>query len=86
MMVEETVWEDHETCDHSYDERCHTTYTTTYSTVQVLVRIVFINVALDKKKITWHTQAISEARKGAILSPELICIGSFLLKDKQNCL
>jgi len=34
MMVEETVWEDHETCDHSYDERCHTTYTTTYSTVQ----------------------------------------------------
>ena len=50
MMVEETVWEDHETCDHSYDERCHTTYTTTYSTVQVLVRIVFINVALDKKK------------------------------------
>jgi len=34
MMVEETVWEDHETCDHSYDKRCHKSYTTTYSAVQ----------------------------------------------------
>ena len=31
-------------------------------------RTVLRNVA------TWQTQAISEARKGAILSPELICI------------
>merc|ERR1711892_1372788 len=28
MMVEETVWEDHETCDHSYDKRCHKSFTT----------------------------------------------------------
>ena len=35
MMVEETVWEDHETCDHSYDKRCHKSYTTTYTPVQV---------------------------------------------------
>jgi len=34
MMVEETVWEDHETCDHSYDKRCHKSYTTTYTAVQ----------------------------------------------------
>ena len=34
-MVEETVWEDHETCDHSYDKRCHKSYTTTYTPVQV---------------------------------------------------
>ena len=34
MMVEETVWEDHETCDHSYDKRCHKSYTTTYTPVQ----------------------------------------------------
>ena len=34
MMVEETVWEDHETCDHSYDKRCHKSYTTTYNAVQ----------------------------------------------------
>jgi len=33
-MVEETVWEDHETCDHSYDKRCHKSYTTTYTAVQ----------------------------------------------------
>ena len=35
------------------------------------VRIDFINVALDKK-IIWQIKATSEARKGAILSPELI--------------
>merc|ERR1711915_1028732 len=34
MMVEETVWEDHETCDHSYDKRCHKSYTTTYQSQQ----------------------------------------------------
>ena len=34
MMVEETVWEDHETCDHSYDKRCHKSYTTTYPSQQ----------------------------------------------------
>merc|ERR1712117_986856 len=34
MMVEETVWEDHETCQHSYDKRCHKSYTTTYSSQQ----------------------------------------------------
>merc|ERR1711892_1208324 len=34
MMVEETVWEDHETCDHSYDKRCHKSFTTTYQSQQ----------------------------------------------------
>ena len=33
-MVEETVWEDHVNCDHSYDKRCHKSYTTTYNSVQ----------------------------------------------------
>ena len=35
MMVEETVWENHEDCYHSYDKRCHKSYTTTYTSVQV---------------------------------------------------
>merc|ERR1712079_51782 len=34
MMVDETVWEDVETCDHSYDRRCHKSFTTTYTAVQ----------------------------------------------------
>jgi hypothetical protein len=34
MMVEETVWEDHETCDHSDDKRCHKSFTTTYQSQQ----------------------------------------------------
>jgi len=34
MMVEETVWENHEDCYHSYDKRCHKSYTTTYTSVQ----------------------------------------------------
>jgi len=33
-MVEETVWENHEDCYHSYDKRCHKSYTTTYTSVQ----------------------------------------------------
>ena len=40
MMVEETVWEDHETCDHSYDKRCHKSYTTTYTAVQVMMQTI----------------------------------------------
>lgn len=35
MMVEETVWENHEQCEHSYDKRCHKSYTTAYTSVQV---------------------------------------------------
>ena len=38
MMVDETVWEDVETCDHSYDRRCHKSFTTTYTAVQVSSR------------------------------------------------
>ena len=34
-MVEETVWENHEQCEHSYDKRCHKSYTTAYTSVQV---------------------------------------------------
>ena len=30
MMRRETVYEEVMTCDHTYDERCHTSYTTTY--------------------------------------------------------
>ena len=29
-MVEEIVYDDVVTCDHSYDKRCHTTYVTNY--------------------------------------------------------
>ena len=33
-MVEEIVYEDVVTCDHSYDQRCHTTYVTNYEAQQ----------------------------------------------------
>ena len=36
-MVEEIVYDDVVTCDHSYDKRCHTTYVTNY------LRLVFIS-------------------------------------------
>jgi hypothetical protein len=32
------------TCDHSYDRRCHTSYTTTYEAQQVSMISVHINV------------------------------------------
>ena len=34
QMVEETVYDDVMQCDHSYDRRCHTTYTTNYESQQ----------------------------------------------------
>jgi len=34
MMVEETVYDDVVTCDHSYDRQCHTSYTTTFEAQQ----------------------------------------------------
>jgi len=34
MMVEETVYDEELTCDHSYDQRCHTSYVTTYRSQQ----------------------------------------------------
>lgn len=34
MMVEETVYDEVITCDHSYDERCHTSYITNYESQQ----------------------------------------------------
>ena len=33
-MVEETVYDEVLTCDHSYDKRCHTTYITSFVSVQ----------------------------------------------------
>ena len=35
MMVDETVYDDGIECHHSYDKRCHTTYTTDYEPQQV---------------------------------------------------
>merc|ERR1712038_1138398 len=35
MMVEETVYDDSIECHHSYDQRCHTTYSTHYEPTQV---------------------------------------------------
>lgn len=35
MMIEETKYDDSIECHHSYDERCHTTYTTDYVPQQV---------------------------------------------------
>jgi hypothetical protein len=35
MMVEETQYDDGIECHHSYDKRCHTTYTTDYEPQQV---------------------------------------------------
>jgi len=34
MMVQETVYDDVITCDHSYDKRCHTSYVTKYESQQ----------------------------------------------------
>ena len=34
MMVEETVYDEVITCDHSYDQRCHTSYVTHYESQQ----------------------------------------------------
>jgi len=34
MMVEETMYDDMITCDHSYDKRCHTSYVTSYESQQ----------------------------------------------------
>jgi hypothetical protein len=36
MMVEETEYDDGIECHHSYDKKCHTTYTTDYEPQQVL--------------------------------------------------
>ena len=33
MMVEETVYDEVVTCDHSYDRRCHTSYKTSFQVV-----------------------------------------------------
>ena len=33
-MVEETVYDEVITCDHSYDKRCHTSYITNYESQQ----------------------------------------------------
>lgn len=35
MMVEETLYDDSIECHHSYDQRCHTTYSTHYEPTQV---------------------------------------------------
>jgi hypothetical protein len=35
MMIEEVQYEDGLECHHSYDKRCHTTYTTDYEPQQV---------------------------------------------------
>merc|ERR1712073_108743 len=34
VMVEETEYDDHVTCKHSYDQKCHTTYTTDFEPQQ----------------------------------------------------
>ena len=34
MMVEETAYDEVVTCDHSYDQRCHTSYVTSYVSQQ----------------------------------------------------
>ena len=40
MMIEETKYDDSIECHHSYDERCHTTYTTDYEPQQVSLVLV----------------------------------------------
>ena len=34
QMVEETIYDEVVLCDHSYDKRCHTTYKTSFDSVQ----------------------------------------------------
>jgi len=61
MMVEETVWEDHVNCDHSYDKRCHKSYTTTYNSVQeeecdeVFRKICYIEMVDVAHNVTTQT-------------------------------
>ena len=45
-MVEETVWDDVEICDHSYDRRCHTSFTTTFE-----VHLLYILLATKPLEI-----------------------------------
>ena len=40
-MTEETQYDDSIECHHSYDERCHTTYTTQYVPQQVKIKFKY---------------------------------------------
>jgi hypothetical protein len=42
-MVDETEYDDVMTCDHSYDRRCHTSYTTTYEAQQVNILVIALD-------------------------------------------
>ena len=42
MMIEETKYDDSIECHHSYDERCHTTYTTDYEPQQAKPSKIYI--------------------------------------------
>ena len=44
MMREETVYEEVMTCHHSYDERCHDSYITTYEPHQVTLDLIMISL------------------------------------------
>ncbi len=44
IIVEETEYEDQVECKHSYNQRCHTTYTTDFEPQQV---IFFTNIKPD---------------------------------------
>ena len=51
-MIEETKYDDSIECHHSYDERCHTTYTTDYEPQQVnlLTNIILMFLLLNKHR------------------------------------
>merc|ERR1719226_360380 len=69
VMVEETEYDDHVTCKHSYSERCHTTYTTDFEPQQEeecnenFKKSCFIEykkVALEEPVRKCHTPLICE--------------------------
>jgi len=72
MVVNETVWEDQETCIHSYDKRCHDTFTTTYESVQVqecdenFRKVCYINYeprSFDEVVEVCHTPLVKNINK-----------------------
>lgn len=70
MMVEETVWENHEQCEHSYDKRCHKSYTTAYTSVQeeecdeVFRKICYIEMVDFAQNVT--TEVCRRDRKSVV--------------------
>ena len=48
IMVEETVYDDVIECDHSYDKRCHTSYTTAFEvSISIFTSIIQVSIYIS---------------------------------------